>query len=198
MNSTATPVTSELDYREQSAYDLRLSVIEGNFDLSQFQIFKTKILRVSSEFTLSAMIIGQSHAVCFRVGDSSLYEIFACGEVRTSKSGALSRHLDEVAGSLRMNFHRGLRYGFQATPKNWLQGSAEILEMESEAKEFGGFSLSYDFPQGVSRKPATTVVTGFANETSASLVIRTAHSYPNEGTIVISKSELSAGKNRCE
>lgn len=192
----STPLTGELDYQEQSAHDLRLNVIEGNFDLSQFQIFKTKVLRISPEFTLSAMIIGQSHAVCFRVGDRRLYEIFACGEVRTSQRGAFSRHLDEVAGSFRMNFHRGLRYGFQATPKNWLQGSSEILRMKSEANEFGGFSLSYDFPQGVSREPATTIVAGFADETSASLVIRTAHSYPNEGTIVISKSELSSGKNR--
>lgn len=189
-------MTGELDYKEQSARDLRLNVVQGDFDLSQFQIFKSKVLRVSPEFTLSAMIIGQSHAVCFQVGDRRLYEIFACGEVKTLQRRAFCRHLSEVADTFRMDFHHGFKYGFLATTRSWLQGSAEILRMKSDAKKFGGFSLSYDFPRGASREPATTVVTGFANEAKSSLIVRTAHSYPNEETIVISSSEFSTGKNR--
>ena len=38
-------MSNELDYQEQSAQDLRLNVIEGEFDLSQFQIFKTEVLQ---------------------------------------------------------------------------------------------------------------------------------------------------------
>ena len=186
-------VISELDYQEQSAHDLRLSVIKGEFDLSQFQIFKTEILQVSPDVSVTAMIIGRSHAICFEIGDTTLYEVFACGEVRTPQRRAFCVPLSDVADSVEIGFHHGLTYGFLATTKHWPEGAAEIRRMELETAGSGGFYLSYDFPQGANREPATTVVTGYADEQAACLVIKTAHSYPNEETIVISNSELSTG-----
>ena len=187
---------NRLKYSEQSARDLRLSVIEGEVDLSQFQIFKTEFLRSSPEVAMRAMIIGTSHAVCFQVADLRLNEIFACREVSTPYRCAFSGQLSEVRDSVRINLDHDLTYLFHASAKSWSEGSAEISRMEMESVDSGGFCLSYDFPQGGTREPATTVVAGFVDETAASLVIRTAHSYPNEGTIVISNSELSTGTNR--
>ncbi len=193
-----TLLSNSLKYSEQSARDLRLCVIEGEFDLSQFQIFKTDVLRISPEVAMRAMIIGTSHAVCFQIADLRLHEIFACGEVSTPRRCAFSGRLSEVTDSVRVTFDQGLTYGFWASAKGWTEGSAEISRMEMESVDSGGFCLSYDFPQGGNREPATTVVTGFIDEMAASLVIRTAHSYPNEETIVISNSELSTGTNRYE
>ena len=195
-NRMETLVSNRMNYSEQSAQDLRLNVIEGEFDLSQFQVFKTEVLRISPEITVRAMIIGKSHAVCFQVADLRLHEVFACGEVSTPRSRAFCGQLREVTDSVRINLDQGFTYGFLASTKRWPEGSAEIRRMESESADSGGFCLSYDFPQGSNREPATTVVTGFADEIAASLVIRTAHSYPNEETIIISSSELSTGENR--
>ena len=188
-------MSNELDYQEQSAQDLRLNVIEGEFDLSQFQIFKTGVLQVSPEISVEAMIIGRSHAICFQVGDMRLYEVFACGEVRTSRSRAFYGPLSEVAGSVELGFHPQVTYGFQAMAMRWPEGTAEIQRMETESVGSQGFYLSYDFPRGAHGDPARTIILGYPNEPEASLRIRTAHSYPNEGTIVISHSGLLTGKD---
>lgn len=186
-------------YADKSAKELRHSVIEGDLDLGQFTILKKdQITSGEPQFKITGRIIGASHLFSFDFDSRVFHELFACQEIDSAKNEVASYGpLERVTASIQLQLWNRIDYSFQAKLLRSSEGEQWLMELEQHAADISQYGeqdsigLVYDFPKSDSNPivPKTIVVANY-NQPKAQIKITTAHSYPNEKTIVRSDSIL--------
>ena len=182
-----------MEYVDQSAKELRLSLLTGNVDMNQFSVLSAGIIQ-QPKLIIKAGIIGASHFLSIYKDDIVFHEIFACMEVKGGDKLLHYGPLDFVEGSADLAL-KGIHYSFEAYMHNWDEASNRMNDIETEIHNLNDFSksvgLCFNFAgKDKNRIPKTLVLAKFHSGPSDGLnqlKIKTVHSYPNEDTIVLTE-----------
>lgn len=180
---------------DQSANDLVLSIIRGPINPKDFfPVLATDSIEHAG-FQMRAAIIGASHMFQFISQDIALCEVFACLQLDIAERSVIYGPLKNYPDEAITQSFGSLTYSFKACIEPWEQGVAQLELWEQKSRDFSKDSafigLAYEFPDtGTGRIPKTIVLvtTDVANK----VVVNTVHSYPNEGNIVFSTTEINA------
>ena len=187
------------NYTDHSAAALRHSVIEGELNLEQFNILKqSQVESKEPKFTIHGRIIGASHLFTFDFDSRVFHELFACQENEIPNNEiAWYGPLGKVSATIQLKLWNRIDYSFQAKLLRYVDAGQWLNEFEQNAAEIGrseqwhSMGLVFDFPMNESIKIVPkTIVTAHYYEPDGQIKITTAHSYPNEQTIVRSESTL--------
>lgn len=185
----------ELGYKDQSASELRFTLVRGCLDDRRFHILQSGSLE-GGFLKVEARIIGASHYISFSTKDFLLNEIFACESIETSANIAYCGPLDQIKGSVSLGLSYGLNYSFHVRTVDTTEkpyNPRNIIEAMAEVK---GLGLLYEFPViDNTPTPLTTVGVYFKNlgekPDKEVCIVETAHSYPNENKVVLTMTELT-------
>ncbi len=189
----------ELAYKDLSADDLRLHLIEGDFHLD-YPIFEKEKISVN-DIEINATIIGYSHWIKFRIRDKIFNELFA--NMRLSSQDMLGSfgHLKQSIGSLNLLLYGFINYRLNVNNYSWEEGEEFIHSLKSQMTENqggGAIILVHKFPAGRdSIMPETIVSVTIPNTTSGmeKIKIDTIHTYPTERKVVVSATEIEINKS---
>jgi hypothetical protein len=199
-------------YIDQSATELRLNVVGGPLDSSQFTFFASDRIR-GAALRVHAGIIGASHV--FEVRHSRLpvlHEVFACCDVRPPAEPGrrlFSGAIDDIAGAFECEPADGVGYSIVSEQGDLAAGASQLASLEAKVRAArqspGEIGLSHTFPSpslpsspsGTRCAPKTVVWVGLDPD-DRWVRVETAHCYPNEQSIVFSRSriEIDAGPRR--
>lgn len=200
--------SAQLQCVDQSAADLKLSVVSGEIDYTQFYVVDRMETQFAPGITFEARIIGASHVITFRHDDLVIHEVCACVDVRERAKAHHGRLVDiGVCNAIDLCFdddEHVLRYRFGAERSDLRRSLLAVRAMEEEVAAEENVGLAFTFPHawgsGSHMPPKTIVVAresakpGIFDDSfcaaSASLLVRTAHLYPNENTAVLTKTLL--------
>ena len=182
-------MAQNLDYIDQSAFGLRLNIIEGDLDKGQFNILDQGTL-TTPDFILEAAVIGASHILTISNAYTVFHEVFACIDVQTDSRRAFYGPLDKVAGRLNLVFRGQIHYGFKSQLFSKVDGEPYLNDIERQVRTYKDkadyLALAYEFPHGKLETVPKTIV--FAKTKGQEMDISTVHSYPGEGNIVITET----------
>lgn len=178
-------------YIDQSPDALRLTLVEGAFDTSPYQLLKS-CRRVLHGIQVTATVIGASHIISFHTDSLALHEVFAC----EGPEDVSYWSLDELVSAPVERQFPGLRYEFSARRVDWEDPEPPELErlvraVTHRAAMSSSFGVVEEFPQGDLLVTPKTVIFGNDDGCRRGLVIETAHSYPNVQGLVLSRTSLS-------
>ncbi len=177
-----------MEYLDQSANNLILTLVEGKLDLSQFNILK-EVSFSCKECKIVLRIIGGSHLITYRMGDLILHEIFACNRVKKETAILLSGPLNKVYGNHSLMLSNTYKYEFSAKKCKLIDEAGSIEKIESiintEAEKTKG--IVFEFPGNDTGIPKTMVL---LEHEGCKIKISTVHSYPNENNVVYSYTTL--------
>lgn len=211
---------SGLRYKDQSAGELRLHVVAGRLDARRFLPLATARLERDG-LCVQVHVIGVSHVI--HVADTpaapdseSLTEVVACGPLSAGVDTAFSGWLRDMTAAVELQLSPRLHYRFTASSTDRQDGLPRFLALKQHIAEdpspAASLGLDYSFPDSFpERSPVSSreiisealPTTGTAPRTLISVAldaqkrrvtVETAHSYPNEGTIVFSDSVVSFGE----
>jgi hypothetical protein len=177
-------------YQDQSATQLRLSLVHGPLDEASLTVLREQRIELPNGISLRAAIIGASHFVQLSAGNFSLYEVFACVPLHASEVVATRT----TEGGLSAEFDLGDRtvhYEVRSDFHPYRSGLTRLCELEDRGMTYsgmGGIGLAQVFPSGPHAAAPKTVVT--ARRVGALLSIETAHAYPTEETVVFTESKI--------
>ena len=180
-------------YVDQSASGLALNLLQGAVDIEQFTVLRAGTLD-AGPVKVRAAIIGASHVLSFETPELTLTEVFACTDRRAGPNqlffGRLGRLLDDETS---MTFSDGSAYRFRA----FFGDVAEVERLKATlANGLGEIGMKFRFPpRDRDGAPPETVVS--VRHTPTTIRAETAHSYRQEGKVVITVSELSWGRGAC-
>ncbi len=186
-------------YMDKSAANIRLSVIDGELEIAQFNVLKQgQIVSDRPPFRIKGRIIGASHLLSFEIGNRKFHEIFACGDINVNgQKIVVQEPLSTTSESVKLNLWNRVSYSFESAVHNYSEAEEWLTELESRAEIFSksgddkNVGLIFNFPRGESlNKTPKTVLIAESDSSVAQVKITTAHSYPNEGRIVQSDTVL--------
>ena len=187
-------------YIDQSACELRLNVVGGPLDLTQFTVLSSDAI-AGARLQLSAGIIGASHVFALRhQALPELHEVLACAELAPTPVPAhrfYSGRVDELSGPLECAPATGFVYRFDSQVVDLAAGQPELAALETRVQRAAArrdeIGLAYRFPaaRDASRtaSPKTIVWVG-VDAGEHEIRVETAHCYPNEKAIVFSESRI--------
>lgn len=187
-------------YIDQSAEELRLNVVGGPLDLTQFTVLSSDAI-AGARLQLCAGIIGASHVFALRhEALPELHEVLACGELEPTRVPArrlYSGRVGELSGPLECAPATGLAYRFDSRVLRAKDGRDELQALERRvaraAPRRDEIGLAYRFPvarQAPGSPPPQTVVWVGVQPGEREIHVETAHCYPNEQAIVFSQSRI--------
>ena len=188
-------------YIDQSAAELRLNVVGGGLDLSQFRLLEAGLIS-GARLQVRAAIIGASHVIALEPCDApALHEVLACTDVRAPARTATRLYSGRVrglSGEVECEPSRQLGYRFRPCAMGERDGQARLaalaarIDRAGDAAQSAEIGLSYTFPirPGTRRPPRTLVWVGVGPKESQ-VRVETAHCYPNEQTIVFSETHVA-------
>jgi hypothetical protein len=185
-----------LAYQDQSASDLVLSVVRGAINPSEFfSVFATDVIE-GPGFSFRADIIGASHVINVSTDNISFSEVFACEQVNVDSRRIVYGPLRDFPVDETVRFSIGsIEYSFCPRITNWEEGLGALKSWENRAKDCRGkgdsIGLVHGFPkQKESMHTPKTIVVAIA-KSPGDLVVKTVHSYPNEGNIVFTTTKIN-------
>lgn len=181
-----------MQYADQSAATLNLKIALGSQDLEQFTLLASSdLVGGVTEHSLSYHIIGESHILVIRNGDHELWEIFSCAHGSRVRQvmhhDTIQNLMDGPPVHFKLPF-ADYRFGLWTVPDD--QVRVQDLVNKDHA-------LVFDFPAAESSKeiPKTIVVPKLypswdhdSSMCQSTFEVRTAHTYPDEGLVVMTKS----------
>jgi hypothetical protein len=197
-------------YKDVSASALCFNLVSGGVDVSVLHpISKTGLAQSISgiDIKIETGILGASHFMTLAPvgGEDTITEVVVCAEV-----GAADRRLhfhplgsSGRIGPLSQSLMRGaLNYSFSAWTEPWSEASAGLLhqlERSIELADAGSSKTStglvFRFPNlqpGQTDQQSETIVFLEADE-DREIRLKTIHSYPNDGVLVVTQSKLAKG-----
>ena len=180
-----------MEYADQSAHDLRFYLVSGVVDVASLTVLTTAGFKWKQR-DIRIGILGASHFLSVTEPDgSSLYEVFACAEIKIEypliKSGPLGRLQSTVESHVG-----GLLYTFKPRLVTSGAGAVELQELTALVRgALSGrdcYGLVFLFPQ--SARETLPPVTLVLAEVGEGLRLRTAHCYPNEQIIVFTETTI--------
>ena len=187
-------------YIDQSAGELRLNVVGGPLDLTQFTVLSSDAI-AGACLQVRAGIIGASHVFALRHESlPELHEVFACRDLEPTKAPARSLYsggVRELPGQLECAPAAGLAYRFRSQVADLAAGAGDLAALEARVRDAapkrGEIGLAYTFPAARdaagSLSPKTVVWVGIDPD-ERQIRVETAHCYPNEQTIVFSETQI--------
>ena len=174
---------------DKSAHSLRLRLYDGRVDRSALAVF-AQGSAVGNAIQIDAAVIGSSHWMELRAGDLVLTEMLACQPAPAGRPLEVWRPgeagIDRIVRS-------AVRYAFDARVLSRADASAELVRLSNG---IGGaharpaeVGLAFEFPAPDGGEcGAETLV--WAAVTGSGATVRTAHTYPSEGLVVVSRTEM--------
>jgi len=153
-------MAQSLDYIDQSAFGLRLNIIEGELDKGQFNLLDQGTL-TTADFILEAAVIGASHILTICSANTMFHEVFACIDVQTDSRRAFYGPLNKVVGKLNLTFREQIHYEFKSQLFSWVEGKLVLNEIEELARtedKTDCLALAYEFPSGELETVPKTIV----------------------------------------
>lgn len=187
---------SEDPYIDQSPEALRLTLVDGQIDLSGFHIYAGRSHRYC-ELTIEARVIGASHIISYSSGGARLHEVFACMSPPTETNKSWASISTYSWAGLDHPIERQINdvgYSFEAHTVPWSEPEPkEVVRLLAlcHRSSDDGFGFVQHFPQGECPVTPKTIIVG--QRTDDGLLIETAHSYPNVRGLVLSRTHLRTG-----
>lgn len=171
----------DVEFTDQSPTALRLALVEGDFDQTQFPQLVSNTFKHEG-IVVEATIIGASHMVSFRTADFEFHEVFAC----ETPEKVSSRPLEDLAGGpIVERFFPNMRYSFIAGRYEWQYPEPQsVLAIAGAARDNSseGIGLVFDFPAGGLVAVPKTVVNIWPCPDG--ILASTLHSYPEQGYVL--------------
>ena len=186
---------STLTYKDQSAAELRLHVLADRVDFQHFRPLATVRLE-QPQFQVQASIIGASHIIHIAYDNTQhVSEILACTDMPPALQPAFSDWIVNLTHPVDLQLTPALHYHFTAHRTDSRRGqpafqalAQRIVQARTDTALSSSIGLDYSFP-ATSRGPAPqTLVWLMLDKPSQRVTVKTAHSYPNEDTIIFSDS----------
>ncbi len=189
---------STLTYKDQSAAELRLHVLADRVDFQRFGPLATVRLE-HPQFQVQASIIGTSHIIHIAYDNTQhVCEILACTDIPPALQSTFSDWIVNLTRPIDLQLTPALHYHFAAQRTGSQRGqpafqalAQHIVQAGTDTAPSSSAGLDYSFP-ATSRGPAPqTLVWVMLDKPSQRVTLKTAHSYPNEDTIIFSDSCVS-------
>ena len=186
---------STLTYKDQSAAELRLHVLADRVDFQRFRPLATVRLE-QPQFQVQASIIGASHIVHIAYDNTQhVSEILACTDMPPALQPTFSDWIVNLTHPVDLQLTQALHYHFTAHRTDSRHGQPafqalvqRIIQARTDTALSSSIGLDYSFP-ATPRGPAPqTLVWLMLDKPSQRVTVKTAHSYPNEETIIFSDS----------
>ena len=189
---------NSVEYKDQSAAELRLHVIADWGDFQQFQPLAVARLE-RPRLHLQAGIIGASHIVQLSYdGKQHLSEVLACTDMPPDVPVRCSKGIMELSQPIDFSPGPGIHYYFESQCTDSQAGHSafhalieHIAQTSQDSSQSSRIGLDYSFPTTPRGAAPQTLVLAMSDQTSRYVTIRTAHSYPNEDTIVFSETHVT-------
>jgi len=181
--------TVEPIYRDDSAQRLCLHIVEGELDITAFRVLAQARQRFGEHIGMTAAIIGGSHAIRYEVGTLIWYELFACAAPKGEQKRLYSARLEALTKPVELALDGRTRYTFSATVSDSTTGETALQRVKKQAKDSDGMGLMYHFPTTAKLPIAQTIVSVRRAFPQPAVIVETVHSYPNEGTMVLTRAE---------
>ncbi|MCD4817073.1 MAG: DUF2617 family protein [Candidatus Cloacimonetes bacterium] len=178
-----------MEYIDQSASNLLLTIVKGDLDMTQFNILSEEKIQYP-DLKIISRIIGGSHIITIQSKDIVLHEIFACISVKDKKPFLLCKPLKDIESNVFLKFENQLNYQFSSSCQTSEEGFNKLQEIEILAKNRktnNKHGLIFEFPGNNDSAPKTIIYTVLMGK---NIEIKTAHSYPNEQKIVFTETKV--------
>ena len=179
----------EARYEDTSAHALRLRLYKGSVARSEFAVF-ARGQATRCDVQIDAAVIGSSHWMEVRSGTFAMTEMLACQPAIAKRAlavwrpgeAAIERAVGEVA-----------RYRFAAQVVSAGEAEAGLIHLR-ELIDLAGIlrtevGLAFAFPT-LDSGPFAAETLVWAAATAEGVSARTAHSYPSEGLVVLSRTDI--------
>ena len=186
---------STLVYKDQSAAELRLHVLADRVDFQHFRPLATVRLE-QPQFQVQTSIIGASHIIHIAYDKTHhVCEILACTDIPPALQPAFSDWIVNLVRPIDLQLTPALHYHFAAQRTDSQRGqlafqalAQRIVQASADTARSSSVGLDYSFP-ATPRGPAPqTLVWVMLDKPNQGVTVKTAHSYPNEDTIIFSDS----------
>ena len=179
----------EARYEDTSAHALRLRLYKGSLKRSDFAVFE-RGQATRRDVRIDAAVIGSSHWMEVRAGTFTITEMLACQPVTARRALAvwrpgeagIDRTLEELA-----------RYRFAAEIVSAGEAEAGLIHLRGLIDLAGMLptevGLAFEFPT-LDSGPFAAETLVWAAATAEGVSARTAHSYPSEGLVVLSRTDI--------
>jgi hypothetical protein len=200
-------------YKDVSASALCFNLVTGDVDVSALHpISKTGLVQSIGGIVIKIEtgILGASHFMTLAPdgGEDAIAEVVVCSEVGAADSRLCFKPLGcgGRIGPLTQSLLNGeLAYSFSAWTEPWSMESAGLLhqlERSIELADAGSSKTStglvFRFPNQrygqTDQRPETMVF--LESDADQEIRLRTIHSYPNDGVLVVTESKLAKGDCR--
>lgn len=188
---------NSIEFKDQSAYDLQLILVQGAVDLERFKIILSAELKDGFGHKVRYGILGASHFAELKDGGNIiLTEILAC--VPSAQITGKSLHLGPISflrgGKLELDLESGYKYNFSALFRNFPPEAVESKVYRTTIDDVGSLdnSLKYEFESkpDFAFPPKTVVRARFRDDY---FLFDSVHAYPNENIFVVSSSSIRRG-----
>ncbi len=187
-------------YQDDSARRLRLTLVEGELEGAALRVLARAEQRFGAHIRVAATIIGSSHVIRYAVGACVWHEVFACVPLNAGPRRLYTASVATLTKPVALTPDAQTRYTFAATLTDWSDGAAALRRLERQVKAGDGLGLVYQFPTTPHLDdPPQTIVTARLTPQRPAVIVETAHSYPNEGAIVLTRAaayRAAVGENR--
>ena len=177
-------------YQDDSARRLRLTLVEGELEGAALRVLARAEQRFGAHIRVAATIIGSSHVIRYAVGACVWHEVFACVPLDAGKQRLYTAPVAKLTKPVELTPDAQTRYTFSATLTDWSAGAAALRRLERQVKSGDGLRLVYQFPTTPHlNDPPQTIVSARLAAPQSVVIVETAHSYPNEGAIVLTRAD---------
>ena len=179
----------EIPYKDLSAHALRLRLYAGLVDWPGITVF-ARGRAVRGDLAIDASVIGTSHVMEVRSGSLALTELLACDAPASTRPVVLWQPGDSAVeyvgrGDACYRFDANV-LGLERSADELSQLRKLIRGARMSSTEVG---LAYRFPSGIDG-PWTAETLVWAAAMPGGVVARTAHTYPSEGLVALSRTRI--------
>ncbi|MBI9074427.1 MAG: DUF2617 family protein [Desulfatibacillum sp.] len=178
-------------YVDMSAAELRLTLLAGPVDASRFHVLEAQTVNIEG-LEVEARIIGASHWVTLRMADLCIHELFSCHQMKDETALLQYGPLGQVSGPVDLLLFGKLNYTFNSRVMSLCVPDAEAREIRESAllagDREGHMGLIQEFPSQEGLPAPQTIV--WACLEPGAFKMATIHSYPNEGSLVITRTRV--------
>lgn len=187
---------SEMRYEDTSSHALRLRLYNSSVERSRFAVF-ARGHAIRRDVQIDAAVIGSSHWMEVRAPSFAITEMLACQRAPGGRAFAVWRPGE---AAIKHELKGGARYRFEAEvvsmeeAEGRLTALRELLDLARMVQSEVG--LAFEFPT-LETGPCGAETLVWAAVTEEGVTARTSHSYPSEGVVVLSRTDIRLASAAC-
>ena len=181
---------SEPVYQDDSARRLRLTLVEGELEGAELRVLARAEQRFGAHIRVAAAIIGSSHVIRYAVGACVWHEVFACVPLNCRAAAAVYCPGGHAHQAGRANTGCPDALHLLCHPYRLVGRCSRATPAGTAGQGRGRAGLVYQFPTTPHlNDPPQTIVSARHADPQSAVIVETAHSYPNEGAIVLTRAD---------